>query len=294
MRLRSVELELPQAGAAAKFLTGAWGLLDAGKRGKTTFLRGTGDHGYIISVTEAPSSGIASVTFSGSREEVEGVAQRAKAAKVAHQPVQIFDEPGNSHGFLLQGLEGQIYRFVTETEPVARLPDDQNRPIQLTHTVLNSTDREACVHFAEQIFGFRISDRTGAMSFVRCNRQHHAVAYVKSDICSLNHMAFEMPNLEAVMQGIGRMRDHGVPLVWGPGRHGPGNNVFGYFLAPFGGIIEYTSEVNLVDDDYPVGKPEDWAWPPGRGDQWGHSVKDLARAEAAERQYRFRPVAVPA
>ncbi len=294
MRLRSVELELPQPDAAAKFLTGAWGLLDAGQRGKTTFLRGTADHGYIISLTEAPMSGVASVTFSASREEVEGVAQRAKAGKVAHQPMKTFDEPGESHGFVLQGLEGQIYRFIAETQPVAKLPDDQNRPIQLTHTVLNSTDREACVRFAEQIFGFRISDRTGAMSFVRCNRQHHALAYVKADLCSLNHLAFEMPNLEAVMLGIGRMRDNGVPLVWGPGRHGPGNNVFGYFVAPFGGIIEYTSEVNLVDDDYPVGKPEDWTWPPGRVDQWGLSMKDMERAEAAERQYKFRPVAIPA
>ena len=87
------------------------------------------------------------------------------------------------------------------------------------------------------------------------------------------------------------MRDNGVPLIWGPGRHGPGNNVFGYFVAPFGGVIEYTSEVNLVDDDYPVGKPEDWTWPPGRIDQWGLSMKDSARAEIAERQYQFRPLA---
>ena len=291
MKLRSVELEMPQPDTAAKFLTEAWGLLPAGTRGKTTFLRGTGEHAYVISLSEAATTGVASVTFSGTAEEVQGVAQRAKAANVVHQPMKDFDEPGKGHGFLLQGLEGQIYRFVTETEPVTRLPDDQNRPIQLTHAVINSTDREACVTLSENIFGFRISDRTGAMSFMRCNRQHHALAYVKADLCSLNHLAFEMPNLEAVMLGIGRMRDNGIPLVWGPGRHGPGNNVFGYFVAPFGGIIEYTSEVNLVDDDYPVGKPEDWTWPPGRIDQWGLSMKDMARAEVAERQYKFRALA---
>ena len=290
MRLRSVELEMPQAEVAARFLTEAWGLLDAGKRGNTTFLRGTGDHGYILSVSEAATSAIASVTFSGSGEEVEGVAQRAKAANVAHRPMQSFDEPGKSQGFHLQGPEGQVYRFVAEIEPVAKLPDEQSRPIQLTHAVINSTDREACVRFAERVFGFRLSDRTGAMSFLRCNRQHHAVAYVKADFCSLNHIAFEMPTLEAVMLGIGRMRDNGVPLIWGPGRHGPGNNVFGYFVAPFGGVIEYTSEVNVVDDDYPVGKPEDWTWPPGRIDQWGLSLKDMVRAEAAEREYKFRPM----
>ena len=260
MRLRSVELEMPDADASVKFLTEAWGLLDAGKRGRTSFLRGTADHAYILSATEAPTAGICSVTFSGTRAEVEGVAQRAQAARVVHQPMRKFDEPGESEGVVVQGPEGQVYRFIHDTKPVARLADDPRRPIQLTHAVMNSTDREANVRFGEEIFGFRISDRTAMMSFVRCNQQHHALAYVKSDICSLNHLAFEMPDLEAVMLGIGRMKDNAIPLVWGPGRHGPGNNVFGYFVAPFGGIIEYTSEVNIVDDDYPVGKPEDWTF----------------------------------
>jgi len=291
MRLRSVELEMPQADAAVKFLTESWGLLDAGKRGATSFLRGTGDHGYILSATEAATPGITSVTFSGSKDEVEGVAARAKASNVVHRPMRMFDEPGKSHGFLLQGLEGQIYRFITETEPVARLPDDRNRPIQLTHSVFNTLDREACVSLAEKVFGFRISDRTAAMSFVRCNQQHHALAFVKSDASSLNHLAFEMKDLEAVMLGIGRMRDSKVPLVWGPGRHGPGNNVFGYFVPPFGGVIEYTSEINLVDDNYPVGSPTDWKWPPGRTDHWGVSMPNHPSGEIAERQYLFRPMA---
>jgi 2,3-dihydroxy-p-cumate/2,3-dihydroxybenzoate 3,4-dioxygenase len=291
MRLRSVELEMPQADAAVKFLTDSWGLLGAGVRGKTAFMRGTGDHAYIISATEAATPGIASVTFSGDKDEVAAVAARARAANVAHQPMREFDEPGRSTGFLLQGMEGQIYRFITENEPVAKLPDDRLRPIQLTHAVFNSTDREACVDLAEKIFGFKISDRTGAMSFVRCNRQHHALAYVKSDASSLNHLAFEMKDLEAVMLGIGRMRDMKVPLVWGPGRHGPGNNVFGYFVPPFGGVIEYTSEINLVGDDYPVGTPADWTWPPGRVDQWGVSVPNHPSGEIAERQYLFRPMA---
>ena len=106
MRLRSVELEMPQADAAAKFLTDTWGLLAAGSRGKSAFLRGTADHGYIISVTEAPAMAVASVTFSGSSEEVQGVAQRAKAAGVVHQAMKTF-ERGNAAPLkhLPQGLQ---------------------------------------------------------------------------------------------------------------------------------------------------------------------------------------------
>jgi catechol 2,3-dioxygenase len=56
---------------------------------------------------------------------------------------------------------------------------------------------------------------------------------------------------------------------WGVGRHGPGNNVFAYFVDPAGFVIEYTAEVLQVDDNYVAGSPQDWVWPPGRSDHWG-------------------------
>ena len=52
-------------------------------------------------------------------------------------------------------------------------------------------------------------------------------------------------------------------------------------------MIEYTAEVSEVSDDYRVGAPEDWKWPPGRIDQWGISTKDTAKISAAERRFRF-------
>lgn len=44
MRIRSIELEVPDRRAAVDFLKYPWGLLDAGQRNKTSYLRDTGDH----------------------------------------------------------------------------------------------------------------------------------------------------------------------------------------------------------------------------------------------------------
>ena len=165
---------------------------------------------------------------------------------------------------------------------------DADKPIQLTHAVINSLDVEASERFAVEKLGFKVSDRTGHMRFLRCNRKHHCVAYAKAQIASLNHIAFEMRDLDAVMRGITRLREAGYESVWGPGRHGPGNNVFGYFIAPYGGVIEYTAEVSEVGDDYRVGAPEDWKWPPGRMDHWGLSKKDTAKTGPAEAVFRFK------
>ena len=107
------------------------------------------------------------------------------------------------------------------------------------------------------------------MAFVRCNSDHHAVVVADANVNGLNHVAFLMPDLESVMRGSGRMIDAGFPIAWGVGRHGPGDNVFAYFIDPVGFVIEYTAEVLQVDDDYKFKGPSEWVWPPGRTDQWG-------------------------
>jgi len=277
MRLRSVELELADVAKAADFLAGTWGLLPAGTAGRTRFFRGTGDHPYILSLTQAAAPAVASITFSGTAEEIAGLGN----------PDTSYDVPGGGKGFEVRGPEAQNYRFIVESGKPGAL-DDRDKPIQLTHAVVNSTDVEASERFAVERLGFAVSDRTAHMRFVRCNRKHHALAYAKAELASLNHIAFELRDIDAVMRGIVRMREAGFEPVWGPGRHGPGNNVFGYFIAPYGGVIEYTAEVSEVGDDYRVGGPEDWKWPPGRIDHWGMSKKDLAKTAAAEKVLRFR------
>lgn len=282
MRLRSVELELPDIAPAADFFERVWGLAPAGTAERTRYFRGTGDHPYVLSLTQAAAPSVAAVTFSGSSEEIAQTRERA-----AGPPMTKLDVPGGGEGFEVRGPESQTYRFIVETTRPSKLPDP-DKPIQVTHAVINSTDVEASERFAVEKLGFKVSDRTAHMRFVRCNRKHHALAYAKSQFASLNHIAFEMRDIDAVMRGIGRMRDAGFEPVWGPGRHGPGNNVFGYFIAPHGGVIEYTAEVGEVNDNYKVGGPEDWKWPPGRIDQWGISRKDTAKTSAAERVFRFK------
>ena len=295
MKLRSVELEVPRVAVAQPFLTEVWGLRPvenaAGTRGSTAYFRGTADQPYVIALTESANRSIRSVTFSGSAEEVRAVRGRAQAAGHPVGPMTDFDEPGRGHGFLMEGPETQVYRFVAEKDPTAALPVETDRPLQLTHCVLNTKDRPGAVRFAQEVLGFKLSDRTRGMSFMRCESTHHSLAYVDAHLSSLNHLAFEMPTLDSVMRGIGRMLDHGHKSVWGPGRHGPGNNVFAYFVAPFGGIIEYTSEIQRVDDSYKTGAPEDWTWPPARGDQWGIGGRDAERMGLAEQTFKFKAFA---
>ena len=124
---------------------------------------------------------------------------------------------------------------------------------------------------------------------MNCNSDHHTLAIGDTDNNALNHVAFLMPTLDSVMRGGGRMKDHGHAIEWGPGRHGPGDNAFNYFIDPFGVVIEYTAEVEQIDDSYVARGPADWTWPPGAWTSGALAPPPSPRLKEAQRQVFFVP-----
>jgi catechol 2,3-dioxygenase-like lactoylglutathione lyase family enzyme len=123
-----------------------------------------------------------------------------------------------------------------------------------------------------------LADENGPLTFLHCaNSDHHSIVLARAKAATLNHIAFEMPDLDSVMRGAGRMKDHGYPIEWGVGRHGPGNNVFAYFAGPDELPIEYTAEVLQVDDGHVARGTDYWKFPAGRSDQWGITGPRSAR-----------------
>ena len=286
MKLRSIELVLPRADEAAAFLCDIWGMAPAGVAGGTHFLRGSGTHPYLVALEQGQDEFVRSTTFIGTQDELVSLRRRVEGAGLPFTPT-VSTDPGGGEGLIVELPEGELFRFLADTKEGEPL-EGSDLPVQLTHVVLNSADAEASSRIAEEALGFRVSDRTKAMVFVRCNDSHHSTAFARAGFASLNHIAFEMQDVDAVMRGIGRLRDHGLVPAWGPGRHGPGANVFAYFVAPFGPVVEFSTAVEKVADDYRVGAPEDWTWPEGRIDQWGISNKDVETLRAAEQRFRFR------
>jgi catechol 2,3-dioxygenase-like lactoylglutathione lyase family enzyme len=171
----------------------------------------------------------------------------------------------------------------------AEEPASPDRPIKLSHVNLNSGQNDLTFAFMRDVLGFSLSDHTREFRFIRCNSDHHSLVLGFNEDPTLNHIAFEMPDLDSVMRDIGRMRDHGYPVEWGPGRHGPGNNVFAYFCGPEELPLEYTSCMQQVDDSYRIRPIEEWRWPPGRVDHWGITPGPSARVKKAQRLFSFTP-----
>ena len=170
--------------------------------------------------------------------------------------------PGGQ-ALLMRDSDGRRFEVVHgDTRRTPDTPPPKDQPQRLAHAVLNAHAVGSTQAFLEQALGFVLADRTRIMAFMNCDADHHTLALGDTDNDALNHIAFLMPTLDAVMRGGGRMKDAGHAIEWGPGRHGPGDNAFNYFIDPFGIVIEYTAEVEQVDDSHRAGQPADWTWPP--------------------------------
>ena len=291
--LRSVALYVPDLAKAEDFYTRTWNL-DVAHRGEGVLhLRGTGSDDYLLALHQGGDvPQIRQVTLRArSRAALDAIQANvlAAGATLLAAPHELTRDPAGGIGLKFKDPHGRIFQVVhgdarrDVSEPV------RDRPVRLTHVVLNSHAVDETQAFLQQALGFRLADRTGIMAFMNCDRDHHTIAIGISDNDALNHIAFLMPDFESVMRGGGRMKDAGFPIQWGPGRHGPGNNLFNYFLDPFGVVIEYTAEVEQVDDSYVSHGPEHWKWPPGRVDQWGISPAPGASLKEAQKRIFFAP-----
>ncbi len=287
-QLRSIAIGVTDLEAAERFYTGTWKLETVARVPDAVYLRGAGSFHHILSLHRSAQPDVRNVTFSvAAAADLDAIAARTPGAggRLLAGP-QRLTEPGGGTAVVIADPQGRILRFVHGDERLDE-KEHSDAPSRITHVVFNSEDVAVAQRFFEEALGFRLSDRTRIMAFMRCSGDHHSIALADADANTLNHIAFVMPDLDAVMRGAGRMVDGGWPIEWGVGRHGPGNNVFSYFVGPDDFVIEYTADVLQVDDSYRAGGPADWTWPPGRFDQWGVSKPPSDRIKQAQKRIRF-------
>ena len=291
--LRSVAFNVPDLALAEDFYTRVWGLSVAAREAGALYLRATGADHHVLALhqQEGPAQ-IRHVTLRA--RSLQALQQVATAAQSAGgrvlQPLAELKSPGGGTAVSIADPDGRVFQLVFGDDLHTDTSVQPDAPIRLAHAVLNSHDVEASRVFMEQVLDFSLSDRTRIMAFLRAdNPWHHTMALARGPWATINHVAYENRGLDEYLRAAGRMMRAGEECVWGPGRHGPGNNVFNYFVGPFDIVIEYTADVEQIDDSYVTGQPSDWTWPAGRIDQWGISAPPSPVLKMAQRAVLFAP-----
>ena len=124
----------------------------------------------------------------------------------------------------------------------------------LQHLTLASRDVDAIEDFYANKLGFGVSDRVlnaqGKMMtcFMRGNHEHHNLACFFQDRQGVDHHSYEAGEWDTIRDWCDHLSRQGVPVMWGPGRHGPGNNLFIFVEDPDGNWIEISAELEVVHD----------------------------------------------
>lgn len=248
--LRGIMMRGPGITQTLPFYEDMWGLSLAHAETGTALLRGTGPEAFLYGLTEGKVYGIEYIHFAmPDRAAMDALHAQvvARGATVLGAPAA-FDDWVGGYGFEMLDPDDRRLRFRTEARQNEET-GDWAKPRKVSHVVLNTPDMDAVQGWYETVLGFRTSDYSAdQMVFLRCNSDHHSIALVRGQYASVNHVAFEMPTIDEFMRGIGRMKQKGHVPTWGPGRHGPGNNPFAYFVSPSGFVIEFTAELQQIDE----------------------------------------------
>jgi catechol-2,3-dioxygenase len=85
----------------------------------------------------------------------------------------------------------------------------------------------------------------------------------------LDHYAFELADWAAFRAWGDFLAAQGVDIIWGPGRHGPGNNLFFFVLDPDGNRVEFSCEMEQFHDETMTYTPRIWEADPHTVNLWG-------------------------
>ncbi|GAB7007426.1 VOC family protein [Nocardioides sp. AN3] len=268
--LRSVELRVPDVAMCTDFYSEVWGLSVVERDVDDSWLRGTGADHHVLRLSRAEQNALGRISFAvRTPAEVDEAARRLVSAGVPLlcEPGRLSDV-GGGYGLVLMDPEGRRIELSCDLHAVTPMSRDLPVPIGVTHVVLNTVDIDRAVEFYTTVLGMRVSDWSEhQMAFLRCNSDHHSIAFNQAAWTSVNHVAYEMASIDHFMRGIGSLKHHGSTPLWGPGRHGPGDNTFSYFSDPAGLVCEYTSDVAQVVEDQWLCRV--WRRVPELSDLWG-------------------------
>ena len=132
-------------------------------------------------------------------------------------------------------------------------------PHKLGHVAFHVSDVKQVTQFYLDVLGFRESDwMADFFSFLRCGPDHHTINLMETGSNRHFHTAFELRDWGHMQTACDFLSLNGYKLLWGPGRHGIGHNLFAYHRAPNGLITELFAELDRMNDELGYFEPRPW------------------------------------
>jgi catechol 2,3-dioxygenase-like lactoylglutathione lyase family enzyme len=271
-------LRAPDLDAQEEFLT-HFGMIRAARTPDALYMRGTGPRHHIHVTHKAADAAFIGFAYLAASED--DLVRLAKAPGAS--PVEPLDEPGGGKRVRLRepnGYQMEVVHGIAALPEIAVARDEMNTgndplrragralrlpksptPIKrIGHGVLSTPKVRETVAWFRDTLGFIGSDDIyvgskdniiGSFNRVDCGDEyvdHHSLFCVMNERAGLNHMSFEVPDVDAVFKdheylaGLGKY-EH----MWGVGRHLLGSQVYDYWADPWGRVHERWADTDRLN-----------------------------------------------
>lgn len=198
--------------------------------------------------------------------------------RLATEDVVIEESPSPiflDDGFSVIDPDGNQVVFGVSTKQSAQ---PTGRPAaRLQHLAVRTPDPQGMMDFYSKTLHFVVSDRVKnsddelTACFLRSDHEHHALALfgIKGEPIH-DHVSFETESLQQLTDWADYVAaEKAIPIHWGVGRHGPGNDIFFMVLDPDGNLVEISCELEVCDADRPAYQ---WAHEERTLNLWGKAI----------------------
>lgn len=160
-------------------------------------------------------------------------------------------------------------------EPGAETQGAGGPAARLQHLVYASDEVPEMIDFFCRVVGFAPTDTVLdgeddlTSVFLRCSEEHHSLAVFRAPRKRLDHICYDVEDWLHIRNWADRFAERNITLRWGPGRHGPGNNLFLFVNDPDGNWLEFSAELEQIKEARPVRR---WVHEERTLNSWGSAL----------------------
>jgi len=157
-------------------------------------------------------------------------------------------------GLAVRDPDGRLAAFGLN-DPRFEAPAASTLPGRLQHVVVATDRLDRLIAFYERGLGFVASDHVyeegvgNTATFLRSDPEHHSFAAFRAPAVRPDHHSYETTCWNDIRDWADHMGRQNIKLWWGPGRHGPGNNLFFMVEDPEGYKVELSAELEIMPRD---------------------------------------------
>lgn len=257
---------------AEKFTTQILGLQVVGKTNDRLYLRGDNKHHSLCYFLGDPTDHTVAFELRDWTAVNSALEQLKKAGVLCGRGTDAEAQDRHVESFIwFLDPTGNRIELVSRPHDAARryFPSRDAGVTGFGHVGLCSTDPVRDQAFWLNHFNALVSDWIGPCPLLRVNTRHHQMALFATDHKGIQHINYQVAEVDDVMRSYYFLKENNVKIVFGPGRHATSGGIFLYFEGHDGMIYEYSNSDRKIIESPDDHRPRQFPMHPSSFCVWG-------------------------